>query len=242
MIIGAVNPIAQAATDALRAGDIAALKAVIKDHPDIVTSYIGDTTEARTLLHILADWPGHLPNNCKMAETLIAAGANVNAPFIGESHAETPLHWAASNNDVALLDAFLDHGADIDAGGGVIDKTPLADARAFLQFEAAHRLVARGAKATLQDLATLGILDQVKSLCKTSPPDQHEISCALWNACHGGQLFTAQFLNQQGGDCNFVPPWEDITPLDAAKRSGAASVVEWLEELDAQPSQGTELH
>lgn len=164
---------------------------------------------------------------------LIAAGANVNAPFIGQLHSETPLHWAASNNDIALLDTLLDHEADINAEGGVIDKTALADARAFLQLEAAHRLIARGAEATSQDLATLGLLDQVKSLYEASRPTQHETDCALWNACHGSQLSTAMFLHEMGGDHQYVPPWGKQTSLDATVRSSAADVVQWLQELDA---------
>ena len=36
------------------------------------------------------------------------------------SHNETPLHWAASSNDVAVADALIDAGADIEAAGGVI--------------------------------------------------------------------------------------------------------------------------
>ncbi len=62
---------------------------------------------------------------------LIAHGAEVNAAFIG-GHSETPLHWAASSDDASALNALLDHGAQIEAGGGVIGGgTPLADAVAF---------------------------------------------------------------------------------------------------------------
>lgn len=35
-------------------------------------------------------------------------------------HSETPLHWAASNDDVGVLDALLDGGADIEARGAVL--------------------------------------------------------------------------------------------------------------------------
>jgi len=232
-ILATNDPRVATATRVLRTGDVAALDILLQTHPELTTCYVGDSTEARTLLHILADWPGKLPNNCEAARMLIAAGADVNALFISQLHSETPLHWAASNNDVALLDTLLDHGADINAGGGVIDKTALADARAFLQLDTAHRLVARGAKATLQDLATLGLLNQIKHFYKMSQPTQHETNCALWNACHGSQLSTAKFLHDMGGDHQFVPSWGNQTPLDAAVRRGAADVVEWLQELDA---------
>jgi ankyrin repeat protein len=92
------------------------------------------------------DWPGHFLSGAATVAALIEAGADVNARFHGP-HAETPLHWAASSNDVEVLDALLDAGADIDADGGVIGGgIPLADARAFGQWQAAHRLVERGAQ------------------------------------------------------------------------------------------------
>jgi uncharacterized protein len=79
---------------------------------------------------------------------LVEAGADVHARFHG-SHQEAPLHWAASSNDVAVLDALLDAGADIHASGAVIGRgSPLADATAFAQWDAAYRLVERGATTT----------------------------------------------------------------------------------------------
>ena len=72
---------------------------------------------------------------------LVAADADVNAHFTGP-HAETPLHWAASSDDVAVLEALIAVGADLDAEGSVIDGgAPLADAVAFGQWNAARRLV-----------------------------------------------------------------------------------------------------
>jgi ankyrin repeat protein len=55
----------------------------------------------------------------------------VNARFTGP-HNETPLHWAASSDDVGVLDALIDAGADIEVRGAVIaGGTPDADATAF---------------------------------------------------------------------------------------------------------------
>src|SRR5262249_62104220 len=104
----------------------------------------------RTLLHVATDWPGHRRNVAGMIAALVAAGADPNARIAGEKHTETPLHWAASCDDVAAIDALLDAGADIEADGAVIGGgTPLADAVAFGQWDAAPRLLEPGAKTTL---------------------------------------------------------------------------------------------
>jgi ankyrin repeat protein len=64
---------------------------------------------------MVVDWPGHREHGPELLALLVAAGADVNAAFGGPEHDETPLHWAASNDDVAMVDALLDAGADIDA-------------------------------------------------------------------------------------------------------------------------------
>ena len=40
---------------------------------------------------------------------------------MGGAHAETPLRWAASSDDVEVLDALVEAGADVEAPGSVID-------------------------------------------------------------------------------------------------------------------------
>jgi hypothetical protein len=170
---------------------------------------------SRALLHVATDWPGHFPNVAATIAALVEAGADVNARFRGP-HAETPLHWAASSNDVEALDALLDSGADIEAGGGVIGGgTPLADARAFLQWEAAYRLVERGAETTLSDAATLGLMDRLDENLDQEP-SADEINAAFWGACHGGQQGAAEYLLDRGADINWIPYWEPLTPLDRA--------------------------
>jgi ankyrin repeat protein len=92
---------------------------------------------SRTLLHVATDWTGHFPNGAETVAILIEAGADVNARFTGP-HTETPLHWAASSNDIEVPNILLDAGAYIDASGGVIAcGTPLDNAVAFGQWQAA---------------------------------------------------------------------------------------------------------
>ena len=202
---------------------------------------------SRTLLHIATDWPGHYPNNAPVVTALIAAGAEVNAQFSG-AHRETPLHWAASSDDIEVLDLLLDAGADIEAPGAVIaGGTPLDDAVAFAQWRAAQQLVERGAQPALWHAAALGLLDAMEAHFAGHPlprrypwgassasaaPD--EVNVAFWCACHGGQRAAAESLLGRGAELNWPSSWDGLTPLDAARRSQATELAAWLESLGAQ--------
>jgi ankyrin repeat protein len=215
-----------AAVEAIRSGDLETLKRLLRESPDLATARI----EGRTLLHVATDWPGHFPNGAETVALLVDAGADVNARFQGPPSEETPLHWAASSDDVEALDALLDAGADIEAPGAVIaGGTPLTDARAFGQWNAARRLVERGAETTLDDAAALGLMDRVEgAFAGGTPPSSEDVNRALWFACHGGQQAAAESLLERGADLNWIPPWENLTPLDVAERSEARELVKWL--------------
>lgn len=218
-------------TAAIRTGDIGSLNRMLEENPALAKSRVDGQ---RTLLHVATDWPGHFPNVRASVTTLVTRGADVNAAFVGR-HSETPLHWAASSDDVDALEALLDHGADIEAPGGVIGGgTPLADAVAFGQWRAAHRLVERGARTALWQAAALGFNERVEEcFTRTPPPAPDEITNAFWCACHGGQLPAAQYLLDQGADLNWVGH-DELSPLDAANRRGARDLVEWLRERGAR--------
>lgn len=153
--------------EAVRSGHVESLNRLLDENSALATARIDG---ARTLLHVATDWPGHLPNVWASVEALVAHGADVNAAFLGR-HSETPLHWAASSDDVEALDALLDHKADIEAPGAVIGGgTPLADAVAFGQWRAARRLVERGAQTILWQAAALGLIRRVEELFGGNPP------------------------------------------------------------------------
>ncbi len=235
MLIDTRDPLAEAVVDAVHLGDVASLRRLLHDHPGLGAARLGDAAVSRTLLHVVTDWPGHFPNGAEVVVVLTRSGADVDAPFRGP-HAETALHWAASSDDVEVLDALLDAGADIEAVGGVIGNgTPLTDATAFAQWETARRLVERGAQVTAFDAAALGYLDVVKEFFPHYVEhDEAELGDAMWAACHGGQKAVAVYLLARGADPNWVPGWEQMTPLDAAARSGAKDVLKWLHSRGAR--------
>ena len=223
------DPVAASVVAAIQRGDVEGLRHLLQNDAGLATARIVDGCgAARTLLHIATDWPGHFPRGAETVAVLIAAGADVNAPMIGP-HSETPLHWAASSDDVDVLDALIGAGAEIEASGSVIDGgPPLSDAVAFGQWRAARRLVERGAQATLWHAAALGLMDRVVDhFSSETPPTPDEVTNAFWCACHGGQRQTAEYLLDRGAELNWVGH-DRLTPLDAAERSKADELADWL--------------
>jgi hypothetical protein len=84
-------------------------------------------------------------------------------------------------------------------------------------------------------VAVPGLMDRLEDyFASGTPPSPEEINRAFWGACHGGQRVAAEYLLDRGGDLNWIPPWEKLTPLDAARRSDAGELVEWLLVHDAK--------
>ena len=226
---------ASAVVSAIQSGDVETLQRLLNENPALATATIvDDHGSGRSMLHIAADWPGHFANGAATVATLIAAGAEVNAPFIG-AHSETSLHWAASSNDVDVLDALLDGGADIEAPGAIFTNgSAMSDAVVFAQWNAARRLLERGAMTTFWQAAALGLLDRVEALAAQQPlPTADEITNAFWHACRGGQRETAEYLLARGANINWIG-WDKLTPLDAARTSASAEFIEWLRNHGAQ--------
>jgi hypothetical protein len=120
-----------------------------------------DCDNTRTLLHAVDDWPGHLPEGPASVAALVTAGADVNAHADAGHHRETALQWAASDDDVAVLDA----GADI---------------------EAAHRLLERAPAPPCGRPSPLGLTDGVEAhLAADPPPSVEDVTGAFWAASLG---------------------------------------------------------
>ena len=132
-----LGEIAQAAYDwagqAIEDGNVSGLRQLLNDSPNLARASIHDKEHdaTRSLLHVATDWPSHFPNISETISLLTTAGSDVNAGIKG-ADTETPLHWAASSNDVAAIDALMDGSASIDAIGAVIaGGDPLEDTIGF---------------------------------------------------------------------------------------------------------------
>jgi uncharacterized protein len=218
-------------TTAISRGDVESLRVLLESDPGLATSVIN----SRTPLHLFADAPGHRPNPAGVVSALARAGADLDAHAVGMWHHETPLHWAASNDDVELIDALLDAGADIEHPGSSISGGPPAEsALGYAQWKALRRLHERGAAMNLPRAAALGVMPLVIELATSvPPPDDGELSVAFWNACRAGQLEAAHYLAERGADINWRAPWSGQSPLDAARDKHERAVVAWLTEYGA---------
>jgi ankyrin repeat protein len=213
----------QALVEAIRAGDLDELGRILDADPELARGYVGDESQARSALHIATDFPGHFPQVAAVIELLVERGADVNARFVG-GHTETPLHWAASSDDVEAIDALMAAGADLEAGGGVLTAgSPLDDAVIFGQWNAARRLYELGAETKLFHAAALGLTDRV-SVLLADHPDHDTVTAALWHACNAGSAPTVELLLRAGANPHWLG-WNDMTPLQVAESAGHDEVV-----------------
>lgn len=219
--------LAEVAVTAIRSGEADALARALAEAPELAGVPVPGHG-GRTLLHIATDWPGYLPNGPEVVRVLIEHGADPNHRGGDDTAGETPLHWAASNDDVDIARVLLDAGADAEAPDGSIG-TPLDNAIGYGCWHVAQLLADRGAPVDrLWHAAGLGSLDRLEALLPGSTPDQ--ISQALWHACAAAQRRAAERLLNAGADLSWTPDYAEGTPLDAARgiscRQG--NVVEWL--------------
>ncbi|MFF5175757.1 ankyrin repeat domain-containing protein [Micromonospora sp. NPDC000089] len=222
----AEDPLAVELTAAIATGAVERLAELLRDHPWLATTAVRDRHGGeRSPLHLLADAPGHRPRAADTARLLVAAGADPDAPAVGMSHTERPLHWAASNDDVPLLDALLDLGADPEAPGSSIDGgPPLSSAVGYEQWRAARRLVDRGVRQQLWHAAALGPLPVVARLAEA----EADLDGPLWNAARAGQAEVARFLVDRGASARRRMAWSDQTAVDVARANGHHDLAGWL--------------
>ena len=232
------DPLAIVGATAIRTGDVATVERLLAEHPGLANAQIeGRRGGYRTPLHVVCDWPGYFPNGPAMVKLLLAAGADPNGGAEGWGRQETPLHWAASSDDLDVAEALIDGGADIEAPGGSIG-TPVENGVGYGCWRVARLLVQRSARVDkLWVAAGLGMLARIEELLPGASAE--DINNAFWQACHGGQRRAAEFLRAHGADLNWVPNYAKATPLDVAggPDTGREALLTWLREQRAQPAE-----
>jgi hypothetical protein len=237
------DPVAIELRLAVRGGDLETAGRLLGEHPGLArATFVGRNEGTGTSLHMVADWPGYFPNGAEMVRLMVSAGADPGVPARGRDpggDAETPLHWAASSDDVDVAAALIDAGADIEAPGGTIALgPPLANAVGYGCWHVARLLLARGARpGSLWEAAALGDRPRVEELLAADPaPAADDINEAFWQACRGGQRRLAEYLLARGADINTSPGYAaGRTPLQAAAEVDTRhqAVISWLSEQGA---------
>jgi ankyrin repeat protein len=90
--------------DAAKAGDLAKVTALLKEHPELVSS---KDESGWTILHWAA-----IEGHKDIAELLLAKGASVNAK---SNDGRTPLHMAAEWGQKDVVELLLANKVDVDA-------------------------------------------------------------------------------------------------------------------------------
>ncbi len=255
------QPQFEAAVDAIVEGDIATLRKLLRENPELVRAR--STREHQsTLLHYVAangveNFRQKTPKNIiEIARLLLEAGADVNAESRAYGGGSTTLgltatsyHPDAAGVQLALLELLIDAGALIggpDSGSGV--NACLRNGRG----EAAEYLEHRGARLDLEGAAGVGRLDIVKSFFDDSgalkPAATHQQRIDVFtSACTFGRNSVIEFLFDQGMEVN-TKLKGGSTGLHWAAYEGYGDTVRLLLEHGAQVDladetyQGTPLH
>jgi uncharacterized protein len=234
IMLSGEEPVAVHLVLAIRGGDLGVVRRLLTEEPRLARAVIAERGGTRTPLHIVTDWPGYFPAGPQTVRLLIDAGADPNATTTPDPP-ETPLHWAASSDDVDVAAALIDGGADIETPNGSIG-TPLDNAIGYSCWHVARRLAVQGARVDkLWHAAALGMLARMEDLLAQGHDAGDEISQAFWHACAAGQRRAAERLLARGADLAWVPGYAEGTALDAAGDRGTReeNVVSWLRELGA---------
>lgn len=238
----------ETAVEAVIGGDLAGLRALLRDDPALVVARSARRTchdpsaHRATLLHYLAanGVEGYRqrtpPEAVEVARTLLDAGAEVDAlaGMYGGEHATLPLLVSSDPPARAgvqrpLAELLLDRGAAVDGVGNGAWSAPLRTALVFGFRDTAELLASRGATIDLVAAAGLGRDADVRRLLPgASAADRHR---ALAIAAILGEVEPLRVLLDAGEDPGRFNPdgfHAHATPLHQAALAGHRAAVELL--------------
>ena len=245
----------ESAVEWVVAGDVAGLKAALREDPRLVSArsarvtHFDPTVHRATLLHYVAangveGYRQKTPKNApEVARTLLRAGAEVDAlaDMYGGSWPTMGLlisscHPAAAGVQAELVDVLIDFGAPIEGEAFGTYGSALVTALAFGYRPAAAALVRRGARADdLAAAAGLGRLDDARRMLEGADAETRHRALAL--AGQHGHAEVVRLLLDAGEDPNRYNPkgyHAHSTPLHQAALAGQEAVVRLLVERGAR--------
>ena len=204
-------PEAVALLVAVRGGDIDLVRSLLSANPDLARTRFAARGGTSTALHFVTDWPGYYPNGPEAVRVLYRRRSRPNALTTGGGSetpgpgSETPLHYAASSDDVDVAAALIDGGADLETPDGSIG-TPLDNAVGYSCWQVARLLVMRGA-ASRQALARwcprhAGPIGRSAAGARDRP---RAVSQGFWHACVGRPTSCGRAAFGAGADLNWEP-------------------------------------
>lgn len=223
------------AVDLLDAGDVAGLRAHLRQHPKVAQEHVafegGNYFRNPTLLEFVVENPtrrGTLPENIvQVTKVILDAGTT-------QSALDETLMLVASSNvarecgvQLPMIDLLCDYGAD--------PNRAIRTAAVYAEFEAVNALIRRGARIDLSIAAALGRIEEACSLLPNVDAEDRHWALAL--ASQFGHLEIVRMLLDTGEDPNRYNPLgghSQATPLHQAAVAGHLDVVRLLVERGAR--------
>jgi hypothetical protein len=224
----------EAAADAIIAGNVVALRELLRAHPELVHERAVRAHRAPLLHYIAANGVEDYrqispPNAVEVATVLLDAGAEVDAATEVYGGGSTALGLVATSTppreagvQLPLIDLLLERGAAIDGikPGDSTARSALANNCP----EAAEALVERGARVeNVVVAAGVGRLDLVKRLAEGAVKEQLEK--ALVMAARYGRIEVVRYLLASGVS---VAAFDEMTALHWAASGGHLAMVKLL--------------
>ena len=235
------DPIFRHAVDLLDAGDVAGLRAHLRQHPNLVRQHVtfegGNYFRNPTLLEFVAENPirhGTLPANIvALAEVILDAGLNVKLNAnAAQSAIDETLGLVSTGRvprecgvQIPLIELLCNHRAD--------PNRAMLPAVAHGEFEAVHALIKCGASVTLPVAAALGRIEDFRRLLPHADNEDRHRALAL--ASQFGHIEIVKLLLDAGEDPNrYNPIHSHSTPLHQAALAGHDDLVRLLVERGAR--------